>query len=273
MARVAVVTGANKGIGFEIVKRLCKEFDGLVYLTARDAANGQKAVAKLEAEGLHPRFHQLDITSQESVEKVKEYLLQTYGGLDVLVNNAGMICERESNPIPFSEQAYSTVETNFAGTLRVTRALFPLIRPHGRIVNVSSEMGASSVLNEHLRNKFTDPGLTEEALVALMDEYLRDVNDGCQAEKGWPVSLSAFRTSKVGVTALTKVYAREAARLGKDDVLVNACCPGWCQTDMFSQIKAPFTAAQGADTPVYLALLPSGSPNGQYWIERAVAPW
>ena len=65
MARVAVVTGANKGIGFEIVKRLCKEFDGLVYLTARDAANGQKAVAKLEAEGLHPRFHQLDITSQD----------------------------------------------------------------------------------------------------------------------------------------------------------------------------------------------------------------
>ena len=164
MARVAVVTGANKGIGFEIVKRLCKEFDGFVYLTARNAANGQKAVERLEALGLHPRFYQLDITSQESVEKVREYLLQTYGGLDVLFNNAGMLCERESNPTPFYEQAYATIETNFVGTLRVTRALFPLIRPHGRLVNVTSEMGESAVLGEPLRCRFTHPGLTEETL-------------------------------------------------------------------------------------------------------------
>ena len=119
-----------------------------------------------------------------------------------------------------------------------------------------------------------DPGLTETGLIALMDQYLKDVEDGCQAERGWPdVALGAFRTSKVGVTALAKVYAREAARLGKEDVLVNACCPGWCQTDMFSQIKAPFSAADGADTPVYLALLPPGSPSGEYWIEKAIAVW
>lgn len=274
MARVAVVTGANKGIGFEIVKRLCKEFEGHVYLTARDVAKGERAVARLEAEGLRPRFHQLDVTSRASVETLKEYLLQTYGGLDVLVNNAGVLCERESNPVPFSEQALVTVETNFTGTLNVTKALFPLIRSHGRIVVVSSEMGESSTLSEPLRRKFTDPGLTEEGLVALMDQYLRDVKDGCHVQKGWSSTcLSAFRTSKVGVTALAKIYAREASRLGMDDVLVNACCPGWCRTDMFSQIKAPFSAAEGADTPVYLALLPSGSPNGEYWLERAVAVW
>ena len=273
-ARVAVVTGSNKGIGFEIVRRLCKEFDGDVYLTARDTANGLKAIAQLEAEGLRPKFHQLDITSQASVENLKQHLVQMYGGLDVLVNNAGVVCERDSSPIPFSEKASITIATNFTGTLCVTRALFPLIRPHGRIVNVSSEMGESSVFNEPLRGMFRDPSLTEEGLVALMDQYLKDVKDGCHAEKGWPnMSLSAFRTSKVGVTALAKVYAREAARLGKDTILVNACCPGWCQTDMFSQIKAPFSAAEGADTPVYLALLPADSASGEYWIEKAVAVW
>ena len=269
MARVAVVTGANKGIGFEIVKRLCKEFDGNVYLTARDAVNGQSAVAKLEAEGLHSKFHQLDITSQESVEKFKEYLDRTYGGLDILVNNAGTAYKTDSTA-PFSEQASVTVANNFTGTLRITKALFPLIRPHGRVVNVSSTLGRLGILQEHLQKKFADPNLTEEGLVTLMNQFVTDVHDGHHTERGWPNT--AYGTSKVGMTALAKVYAREAARLGKDDVLVNACCPGWCQTDMSSH-SGPNTAAQGADTPVHLALLPPGSPSGEFWSDRLVVKW
>ena len=269
MARVAVVTGSNKGIGFEIVKRLCKEFDGDVYLTARDAANGLKAVANLEEEGLHPKFHQLDITSQDSVENLKQYLVKTHGGLDVLVNNAGMAYTNDSTA-PFSEQASVTVANNFTGTLRISKALFPLIRPHGRIVNVSSRVGQLSILQKHLQKRFTDPNLTEEALVSLMDQFVKDVQDGHHTERGWPNT--AYGTSKVGMTALTKVYAREAARLGKEDVLVNACCPGWCQTDMTSHAGTN-TAAQGADTPVYLALLPQGSPSGEFWGEKSVIEW
>ena len=269
MARAAVVTGSNKGIGFEIVKRLCKEFDGDVYLTARDAANGLKAVAKLEEEGLHPKFHQLDITSQDSVENLRQYLVKTHGGLDVLVNNAGMAYTNDSTA-PFSEQASVTVANNFTGTLRISKALFPLIRPHGRIVNVSSRVGRLSILQEHLQKRFTDPSLTEEALVSLMDQFVKDVQDGHHTERGWPNT--AYGTSKVGMTALTKVYAREAVRLGKEDVLVNACCPGWCQTDM-STHSGPNTAAQGADTPVYLALLPPGSPSGEFWGEKSVIEW
>ena len=124
MARVAVVTGSNKGIRFEIVKRLCKEFDGDVYLIARDAANGLKAVAKLEEEGLHPKFHQLDITSQDSVDNLRQYLVKTHGGLGVLVNNAGMAYKNASTA-PFSEQASVTVANNFTGTLRITKAVSP----------------------------------------------------------------------------------------------------------------------------------------------------
>ena len=269
MARVAVVTGSNKGIGLEIVKRLCKEFDGDVYLTARDAANGLKAVAKLEEEGLHPKFHQLDITSQDSVENLKQYLVKTYGGLDVLVNNAGMAYKNASTA-PFSEQASVTIANNFTGTLLISKALFPLIRPHGRIVNVSSRVGQLSILQEHLQKRFSDPNLTEEALVSLMDQFVKDVQDGHHTERGWPNT--AYGTSNVGVTALTKVYAREAARLGKEDVLVNVCCPGLCQTDMSSH-SGPNTAAQGADTPVYLALLPPGSPSGEFWGEKSVIVW
>ena len=88
--RVALVTGANKGIGLAIVRRLCKEFSGDVFLAARDESRGMEAVSLLEKEGLHPKFHQLDITSKDSIQALKEFLTNQYGGLDVLINNAGI---------------------------------------------------------------------------------------------------------------------------------------------------------------------------------------
>lgn len=87
---VAVVTGSNKGIGFEIVRAMCKQFPGDVYLTARDPGRGQEAVAKLQEEGLHPLFHQLDIDDPQSIRALRDFLKQKYGGLNVLVNNAAI---------------------------------------------------------------------------------------------------------------------------------------------------------------------------------------
>ena len=88
---VAVVTGANKGIGLAIVRSLCKQFMGDVYLTARDEGRGREAVALLKDEGLDAIFHQLDITSQESIDALKKFVVEKYGGIDVLINNAGMV--------------------------------------------------------------------------------------------------------------------------------------------------------------------------------------
>lgn len=88
---VALVTGANKGIGFEITRDLCRKFSGDVVLAARDEARGHTAVQKLQAEGLSPRFHQLDIDNPQSIRALRDFLLKEYGGLDVLVNNAGIL--------------------------------------------------------------------------------------------------------------------------------------------------------------------------------------
>ncbi|CAO2632424.1 Carbonyl reductase [NADPH] 3 [Lemmus lemmus] len=89
-SRVALVTGANKGIGFAITRDLCRKFSGDVVLTARDEARGKAAVKQLQAEGLSPRFHQLDIDDLQSIRALRDFLLKEYGGLDVLVNNAGI---------------------------------------------------------------------------------------------------------------------------------------------------------------------------------------
>ncbi|XP_069331069.1 carbonyl reductase [NADPH] 1-like isoform X2 [Eulemur rufifrons] len=129
-SRVALVTGANKGIGFTIMRDLCRQFSGDVVLTARDAARGQAAVQQLQAEGLSPRFHQLDIDDLQSIRALRHFLSREYGGLDVLVNNAG-IAFNTADTTPFHIQAEVTLKTNFFGTRDVCTELLPLIKPQG----------------------------------------------------------------------------------------------------------------------------------------------
>ena len=171
-------------------------------LYGRSTENGRKAVEQLEKEGLKPKFHQLDIDSAESIANLQKYITETYGGLDVLINNAGMAYKTNSTA-PFIEQATNTLRTNFTGTLNITRALLPLIRPHGRIVNVSSMMSRLNQVSEDLQKRFSSPTLTESELVGLMQKFVDDVAAGDHKEKGW--SNNSYGMSKVGVTALTKV--------------------------------------------------------------------
>ncbi|XP_073087491.1 carbonyl reductase [NADPH] 1 isoform X2 [Manis javanica] len=124
--RVALVTGANKGIGFAISRDLCRQFPGDVVLTSRDAARGQAAVQQLQAEGLSPRFHLLDIEDPQSIRALRDFLLKEYGGLDVLVNNAG-IAFKTNDSTPFHIQAEVTMKTNFFGTRDVCTELLPLL--------------------------------------------------------------------------------------------------------------------------------------------------
>jgi len=269
--RVAVVTGANKGIGFAIVRKLCKEFSGTVILTARDEQRGQDAVRQLKTEGATPIFHQLDIVSPESIEKMKTFLLEKYGSLDLLVNNAGVAYKRASTA-PFSEQAEETLRTNFHGTLKMCKAMLPILRPHARLVNISSHLGGLSQLSEELQRKFSSPTLTEETLVNLMDQFVQDVKDGVYSQRGW--SNSAYGTSHIGIIALTRVLARTITADPRGDILINSCDPGWVRTDMAGP-KATKSPDQGAETPVYAALLPpnAGKPHGEFLKDKMILDW
>ncbi|KAM7133366.1 carbonyl reductase [NADPH] 1 [Molossus nigricans] len=272
--RVALVTGANKGIGFAITRDLCRQFSGDVILTARDEARGRQAVQQLQAEGLSPRFHQLDIESLQSIRALRDFLRKEYGGLDVLVNNAGMAF-KVNDPTPFHIQAEVTMKTNFFGTRDVCTELLPLMKPHGRVVNVSSMVSLRALKNcsPELQQKFRSDTISEEELVGLMNKFVEDTRTGAHQKEGWPNT--AYGVTKIGVTVLSRIHARNLSEHRKGDkILLNACCPGWVRTDMAGP-KATKSPEEGAETPVFLALLPPDAegPHGQFVMEKKVEQW
>ncbi|XP_054163233.1 carbonyl reductase [NADPH] 3-like [Oppia nitens] len=273
--RVAVVTGGNKGIGFSIVKHLFgHSFDGDVILTARDVTRGQEAIKALNDLGYKPLFHQLDIDDNQSINDLRQYLMDNYGGLDVLVNNAAIAYPYDSTA-PVTEQAANTLRTNFFSTRSVCEKLLPILRSHARVVNLSSALGMlNKIKGESLRKRFADPNLTDKQLLDLVNEYLEDVNNGRHVEKGWPNS--TYAVSKVAVTALTFIQQRQLnADKSREDIVVNAVHPGYVDTDM-TRHKGVLTPEQGADAPAYLALLPPNckEPIGaMVWLDRRVVNW
>ncbi|XP_014244821.1 carbonyl reductase [NADPH] 3-like [Cimex lectularius] len=273
-SKVAVVTGSNKGIGFGIVRNLCKQFDGVVYLTSRDVGRGQAAVEELKKAGLKPpEYHQLDILDLDSIRKFGDHLKTKHGGIDVLVNNAAIAFKAAATE-PFAEQAEVTLRTNYFALVDVCNELFPLLKPHARVVNVSSSAGhLLRIPGEELRKKFSEPNLTEPELSKLMKQFIADAKDGSYASKGWPNS--TYVVSKVGVSTLTRIQHRLFLEDPREDIVINHVHPGYVDTDMTSH-QGPLTIEQGADAPTYLALLPKGttSPKGDYvWYTREICDW
>ena len=232
MSRTAVVTGGNRGIGLEICRQLAAE--GLtVILTARDPAAGEAAAAELRDEGGHVRFHQLDVTDAESVEALGAWLEQEFGGVDVLVNTAGIVPQGYVSFFDTDLEAVRRgMETNVYGPLMLCLRLVPLMRRggYGRIVNVSTGMA-----------------------------QLADMGGGA----------TSYRLSKTALNALTRNLAAE---LRGENILVNCLNPGWVKTDM-GGTGANRPVEQGADTVTWLATLPDDGPSGGFFQDREPIRW
>jgi len=231
--RVAVVTGANRGIGFEICRQLARQ-GFTVVLTSRSAAKGRAAAKVLRDDGLELDYHLLDVTSPAGIKALADYLAKHYGRLDVLVNNAGVILDpRGSRVLDAKPKTFrDTLETNLFGPLQLCQALVPLMKKnhYGRIVNLSSGLAQLSEMGA-----------------------------------GTP----AYRVSKTALNALTCILAAELKGSG---ILVNSMNPGWVRTDM-GGASAPRTVQQGADTAVWLAMLPDDGPSGGFFFDRKPIPW
>merc|ERR1712179_419744 len=276
--RVAVVTGANKGIGFAIMKEMCAKFDGVVYLTSRDVGRGKAAQQELAKLGLSCAYHQLDITDQASIDNFAAYIKNTYGGLDCLVNNAGFAYKAAATE-PIGVQAKDTIGINYFGTLALCKAIFPLLRSHARVSTVGSSAGMLKWVNgdepqaTELKKKLASDTLTEAELTSLMNQFIETANNGTHKQKGW--GSSTYCTSKIGLSALCRMQQRDFDADPREDLVINFAHPGYVDTDMSSH-KGPLTIEQGAVAPVYLALLPPNitSPKGQFhWHDCKLIDW
>jgi len=259
--RVALVTGGNRGLGLEASWQLAGH--GLkVFLTSRKVADGRDAVEPLQREGLDITLLQLDVTDEDSVARLADRLRTETDRLDILINNAGVAFDDFDAHI-----ARQTLDANYFGVVRVTDAILPLLTQPARVVMVSSALGDLSCLSAGRRRYFLDQSLTRAALDNLMRGFVDDVKGGRHAVKGWPAS--AYRVSKVGLNAFTRIVARELLETG---ILVNAVCPGWVQTDM-GGTDAPRSVEDGARSIVWAALIADGGPTGGFFRDGRPIPW
>ena len=236
--RIALVTGANKGIGFEIAAGLAR-LGFRVGVGARDEGRRTEAVEKLRAEGLDVFGVPLDVTDDASVAAAAAFV-EEQGGLEVLVNNAAITGGMPQEPTAVTaEQVLAVVDTNVVGVIRVTNAMLPLLRrgTSPRIVNVSSTVGSLTLQT-------------------------------AQREAVGPVS-AVYSPTKSYLNAVTIQYAKE---LADTNILVNLGCPGYVATDLNGH-QGTRTPEQGAAIFLELATLPDGGPSGTFRDETGIQPW
>lgn len=243
---IALVTGANRGLGLETARQLARS-GASVTIGARDPARGHAAAEALRAEdGLAVDWLELDVTSVASVRTAAGHIEQVHGRLDVLVNNAGILPEATTATADELDldTFRQTFETNVFGAVAVIQAFLPLLRKSasGRIVNVSSTMGS-----------------------------LTDQSDPASPYFGTVVP--AYQTSKAALNGITVSLAK---RLDGTGITVNSICPGWVQTDLggpANRAAAPRTAADAAATVVELALIGPGGPTGTFVDRDGAVAW
>ncbi|MFD8385642.1 SDR family oxidoreductase [Streptomyces sp. NPDC059679] len=230
-ARVALVTGAARGLGTEIARQLVQR--GLRVLVAARDLEAAREVSRALGSATSPL--ELDVTSPTSINHAVQQGIERSGRIDVLVNNAGVALDGSQRAIGADYRiVQDTWETNLLGTWRVADAVIPqmVTAGYGRVVNLSSNLAS-----------------------------LTEMTEGQEP---------AYRVSKAAVSALTRVLAADLRETG---VLVNAASPGWTRTDMGGP-RAPRSVEQGADTPVWLATLPSGdTTTGGLFYDRKPLPW
>ncbi|XP_026727264.1 carbonyl reductase [NADPH] 1-like [Trichoplusia ni] len=259
--KVAIVTGGNRGIGFEIVKGLCQKFDGAVYLTARNEERGRQAVKKLQDIGLKPLFHILDVTCEKSIQDLAAHISTHHSGIDVLVNNAGILDFDKS--ISSHEDAKKLIDTNFMSLLTISKILYPLLSNTARIINISSDWGLLSNIRKQIwLDTLVKEDLTVEEILAFVNEFLLAAKNGRSSFVSIAGHFGDYKVSKVAMSALTFVQQRQFIAQGKD-VSINCVHPGFVMTDM-TKGMGDFTPERGARAPLYLALEAPQSLKGAF---------
>lgn len=240
LRRVALVTGANRGLGLEIARQLA-ELGTTVIIGARDIDKGKAAAKSLKSDRRDVHSRMIDVTKANTIQAAIGHIVDRFGRLDILVNNAGIMIDAETNILELDLTLFQkTLETNALGPLLLCQACIPHMQTneYGRIVNISSTLGS-----------------------------LADI---VSPDSPYAVVLSpAYRLSKSLLNGMTALLAKEVRGT---NIKVNSACPGWVRTRL-GGAQAPLMPAQGAETPVWLATLPDDGPSGGFFREKRPIPW
>lgn len=234
MVKTAVVTGGNRGLGFEICKRLAK-LGNRVILTSRDKESGTKAIRELEKFNLKVELQLLDLDSKKSIEDFVQEVTNSYGSIDLLYNNAAILPEVDRN-LQISKVKISdferTMQTNFLGPLYLIQLLLPIIAGNGRIINIAARPS--------LFRFFKERG-----------------------------HMPAYRISKLAFHGMTVLLAEE---MRDKNIIVVAVHPGWVRTDMGGQ-KAQRSVEEGAETPIWLSNDSVKPISGAFYFDKEIVDW
>jgi len=232
--KVALITGANKGLGLEIARQLGQQ--GITVVLGGREGKATQPAADLRQQGLDAHAVELDVTNAADIAALPTFFSQQFGRLDIVVNNAGVQLDEGFDTSP--DTLRRTYEANVVGPYAITQALLPLLReaPAGRIVNQSSILGSLTAISQGQGGSWATPGYT---------------------------------SSKAALNMLTVVLAQHLADTA---IKVNAAHPGWVKTDL-GGAEAPLGVAEGAQTAVRLALLPADGPTGGYFHGTEHLPW
>jgi len=242
-SKIAFITGANRGLGFEIGRQLGK-LKMKVLLGARNEKSGREAAAQLKSEGIDAEYIPIDVTDLKSIKNAASLVTKNYGKLDILVNNAVFFNRENQSPSTIApDLLHNYLNTNFVGPVWVSQAFLPLLRKSsaGRIVNMSTSIGSMATMGD-------------------------SVNTNPKIAKATPLGYSA---SKAALNMFTVLLAKE---LKETNIKVNSADPGLTQTDMGGE-NATYTVEEGAKPAVWLACLDEQGPTGGFFSHKKVNPW
>lgn len=244
MTRIALITGANRGLGFETARQLGQA--GVTPIVgARDPAKGEKAADELRSDGLAAESLTIDVTSASSVKAAAEQVATQHGRLDILVNNAGILPEATAEAVdPLDLGMFrQTFETNVFGVVSVVQGFLPLLRAShsGRIVNISATVGSLS-------------------------------DQGDPSSPYYGLIVPAYQTSKAALNGITVALAK---LLTDTPITVNSICPGFVQTDLTPRNRsdAPYSAEEAARFVVEMALIEQDGPTGRFVDRQGTVAW
>lgn len=265
MTNVALVVGAASNLGFQVLKRLTTVYRGKIYFTAEDVSTGYTIQETFER-GADVEFIQMDITYTKSIIKLRHHIQDLNERIELLINLTEYVATEKK--MSHAEKVRRTLSVNFYGYINFGKLVYPILSENARVVNVSGPAGLlATIENEAIRKRVSDPNLSEDELVAIMQEYEEAARKGIEKTEGWGMSVNAV--SKVSLNAVTFLQHREWCDRG---VVINCVNPGNISTR--EGRKTAKVYEEGAKAILYLAMEAPLSIKGNFvWSNYNVIEW